>query len=164
MQENQSNEQVYRHHYNYCLMKRVIRYIVVHCTNTPPDTKIKDIERYWKQQLGWENPGYHYIIERDGKIVQLLQDEKVANGVKDFNQNAIHISYIGGVDHNNRSIDNRTDEQKTSLFNKLMELMRKYPLAKIMGHYDFPNVAKACPSFNVAEWLKEYMTRKTFTH
>ena len=137
-------------------MKRDIKYIVVHCTATPPDTKIESIQRYWKEQLGWKNPGYHYIIKRNGEIVKINDEENISNGVKGYNKNSIHISYIGGVDKNNNPIDNRTDAQKHVMFNKLVALSEKYPGATILGHRDFPGVTKLCPSFDVKEWLKNY--------
>jgi hypothetical protein len=34
------------------------------------------------------------------------------------------------------------------------DLQSKYPNAKVLGHRDFPKVSKACPSFDVAAWLK----------
>ena len=137
-------------------MKRKIDFIVIHCTATAPEAKVENIVKYWKQQLGWKNPGYHYIVRRDGEIVQLLDEALVSNGVKNYNHNSVHISYIGGVDKKLKPFDNRTDEQKRALYNKVMELSKKYPTAKIQGHCDFPGVIKACPSFNVKEWLKEY--------
>ena len=135
---------------------RKIDYIVLHCTATPPEAKVENIVRYWKQQLGWTNPGYHYIIKRDGEIVQLLDEELVSNGVKYFNHNSVHVSYIGGIDHNNVPLDNRTDEQKKSMWEKVKELKKKYPNAIVQGHRDFPKVIKACPSFDVKQWLKTY--------
>ena len=135
---------------------RTIKYIVVHCTATPPETTIESIKNYWKQNLGWRNPGYHYIIKRNGDIVNLFPEDKVSNGVKGYNKNSVHISYIGGVDKNNKPIDNRTDAQIHSMFNKLVELSEKYPNATILGHRDFPGVTKMCPSFDVKEWLKNY--------
>lgn len=138
-------------------MNREIRYIVVHCTATQPNTEIENICRYWKEQLGWKNPGYHYIIKRNGEIVALQSEHLIANGVKDFNSHSIHISYIGGIDKNNKPLDNRTDAQQFAMFNKIVELMEKYPQAKVLGHRDFPNVAKACPSFDVRSWLHEYV-------
>jgi len=138
-------------------MKRNIKYIVVHCTATPPEAKVENIVRYWKEQLGWKNPGYHYIIKRNGEIVSLLSEDLVSNGVKNYNQQSVHISYIGGIDKNNKPVDNRTPEQKTALFNKLVALSEKYPEAEIKGHRDFPGVIKACPSFDVRTWLKEYI-------
>ncbi len=137
-------------------MKRDIRFIVVHCTATTPDAKVQDIQRYWKETLKWEKPGYHYLIKRDGQIVQLQDDALIANGVKGNNHNSIHVSYIGGVDKDGRPKDNRTPQQLEAMFEKLVELSEKYPKAKIVGHRDFPGVKKACPSFDVRSWLASY--------
>jgi len=137
-------------------MKREIKYIVVHCTATPPDTTIESILRYWREHLGWKNPGYHYIIKRDGQIVNIFPEDQSSNGVKGFNQNAVHISYIGGVDKNNQAFDNRTNAQRHAMFTKLIDLSEKYPDATILGHRDFPGVTKLCPSFDVKEWLSNY--------
>ncbi len=136
---------------------RAIRHIVVHCTATPPETTIESIKSYWKDQLGWKNPGYHYIIKRSGEIVQLLGTSLIANGVAGQNKYAVHIAYIGGVDKNGNPYDNRTFEQKEAMFDLLLKLADKYPLAKILGHRDFPGVTKACPSFDVKSWLYNYV-------
>lgn len=137
-------------------MKRDIRFIVVHCTATTPDAKVQDIQRYWKETLKWENPGYHYLIKRDGQIMQLQDEALIANGVKGNNHNSIHVSYIGGVDKDGKPKDNRTPQQLEAMFEKLVELSEKYPKAKIVGHRDFPGVKKACPSFDVRSWLESY--------
>lgn len=135
-------------------MPRGIRYIVLHCTATPQSASIDAIIRYWREKLGWKSPGYHYIIKPSGEIVQLLSLEQVANGVKGFNSVSIHISYIGGVDENNHPIDNRTPGQIASQIQLLKQLKEKYPNARIRGHRDFPDVNKACPSFDVRSWLE----------
>ncbi len=135
---------------------REIKYIVVHCTATPPETSIESIRNYWRNHLGWKNPGYHYIIKRNGEMVKINDEVNISNGVKDYNRYSIHISYIGGVDKDGKPVDNRTDAQKRSLFNKLVALSEKYPHAIILGHRDFPGVTKACPSFDVRQWLKYY--------
>ena len=83
---------------------RRIDYIVIHCTATPQNTKVESIIRYWKYVLGWEYPGYHVIIDKDGEATQLLDMSIPSNGVKGYNENSVHISYIGGVDKNNKSI------------------------------------------------------------
>ena len=137
-------------------MKRNIKFIVVHCTATPTNTSIESIKSYWKNNLKWQNNGYHYIIQRDGTVVQITDELKIANGVAGYNTASIHLSYIGGVDKNDKPIDNRTPAQKEAIFNLIIKLSNKYPQAEIKGHRDFPNVHKACPSFDVKQWLKNY--------
>ncbi|MCE4064368.1 N-acetylmuramoyl-L-alanine amidase [Chryseobacterium gleum] len=132
---------------------RTINYIVVHCTATQPNAKIEDIKRYWRENLKWKSPGYHYMIKSDGEIVNTLPIDQVSNGVAGWNSQIINISYIGGIDKNNQPKDTRTAEQKASLLKLLKELKSKFPKAKIQGHRDFPNVHKACPSFDAK---KEY--------
>ena len=133
---------------------RDIKYIVVHCTATPQTATVSSIQNYWKNTLKWVMPGYHFMIKPDGEIVQLLEIEKISNGVKGFNSVSINISYIGGVDSENRPIDNRTPAQKRSLTDLLTKLKKEFPKAIIQGHRDFPNVKKACPSFNAKEEYK----------
>jgi N-acetylmuramoyl-L-alanine amidase len=138
-------------------MKRNIKYIVVHCTATPVHATIQSIQDYWRNHLGWKSPGYHYIIKRNGQVVRLQDEAKIANGVAGFNTSSIHLSYIGGVDKDNKPTDNRTTEQKDAMFDLIMRLSHTYPNAEIKGHRDFPNVHKDCPSFNVNQWLKNHV-------
>lgn len=133
---------------------RKITHIVLHCTATPQTTTVKSIQNYWKNELGWKSPGYHHIILPDGTVVDLLPIDKVSNGVAGHNANAIHISYIGGISAKGKAVDNRTDAQKVAQIQLLRKYHALFPEAKICGHRDFPNVAKSCPSFDVATWLK----------
>lgn len=137
--------------------KRNIKYIVIHCTATPSNTTIESIKRYWKEQRGWgDTVGYHYIIKADGDIVQLLDESKNSNGVYAHNSESINIAYIGGIDKSGNPKDTRTHSQENSLFDLIVTLTEKYSGAKVMGHRDFPNVHKACPSFDVKTWLANY--------
>ncbi len=98
-------------------------------------------------------PGYHFIILPNGDVVQLLPIEQVSNGVAGFNSVLINIAYLGGVDATNKPLDNRTPAQKVAILKLLSDLKKKFPTAIIQGHRDFPNVKKACPSFDAK---KEY--------
>lgn len=132
---------------------REIKYIVLHCTATPATTTVQSIQRYWRKVLGWKSPGYHHLIERDGTVVDLLPIEEVANGVAGYNSNAIHISYIGGIDEKGKPFDNRTPEQYLAQLQLVHKYVKMFPDALIAGHKDFPMVQKACPSFDVKVWL-----------
>ena len=133
---------------------RDILYIAIHCTATPQTATIDSIKRYWKDNLKWKSPGYHFIIKPDGEAVSLLPITEVSNGVKGVNHCAINISYIGGIDKNNNPSDNRTPNQIATLLRLVKELKTKFPKAIVQGHRDFPNVKKACPSFDAK---KTYM-------
>lgn len=128
--------------------------IVVHCAACPQDTKVEAIQRYWRENLKWRRPGYHRLIRPDGSIAVLQGYNIPTNGVAGHNATSIHISYIGGVDKNNKPIDNRTPQQLAAMILLITELKALCPNATIRGHRDFPGVAKACPSFDVATWLK----------
>lgn len=133
---------------------REIKYIVLHCTATQPDVKVSSIQNYWKNNLKWKSPGYHYIIEANGNIMQLQPEDLTTNGVAGYNAHSIHISYVGGVDYKNAPKDTRTPAQLMAMEEIIEELHKRYPHAIIQGHHDFPGVHKACPSFNVKNWLQ----------
>lgn len=138
---------------------REIKYIAVHCTASSQHTTIKELQQEFRRK-GWKNPGYHYVVAADGAITQLLDNEKVSNGVKGFNSVSVNVAYIGGIDTTGKPIDNRTDEQKASLRSLLKLLHKTYPTAVIQGHRDFsPDLnhdgritsdeyIKACPCFD----------------
>lgn len=133
---------------------RAINYLVLHCTATSQDAKVESILNYWKNTLGWRNPGYHYIIDKHGVVHNLLPIESVSNGVRGHNSDSINISFIGGVDEDNNSLDNRTPRQILSQVKLLVELKELFPQAKILGHRDFEGVSKVCPSFDAIEFAK----------
>lgn len=139
---------------------RDIKYLAIHCTATSQKAKIESILNYWRKTLGWKNPGYHFIIKPNGEIVELLPIEKISNGVRGYNSVIINISYIGGVDKYNMPIDNRTDKQKESMLKLVKKYKSIYPNIIIQGHRDFPNVKKACPSFDVKKWLLNVLYNK----
>lgn len=130
-------------------MKREIDSIIIHCSATKEgvDFKASDIEK-WHKQRGFKNIGYHYVIRLDGTIECGRHLESVGAHCKGHNKNSIGICYIGGMDHNNKPKDTRTDLQKDVLYSLLRSLKFIYPNAKIYGHNELSN--KACPCFNVS--------------
>lgn len=127
--------------------KRSIRKVIHHCTATPQTTKPGSITRYWRENLGWKNPGYHILIGPEGTYTLLQPFELPANGVRFENSDSIHISYIGGVDKGNKPVDNRTPFQRTAMDIISKELQKRVPDINFFGHKDFSN--KACPSYNI---------------
>lgn len=131
---------------------RAITHLVLHCTATPQTATVASIQRYWREVLGWKNPGYHIIISPDGTCHRLLDDAQVSNGVAGHNAHSLHVSYIGGVDAHGNPVDNRTPAQIREQIRILSRWLQEHHGAQVLGHRDFPGVKKACPSFNARAW------------
>lgn len=136
---------------------RKIKYIAVHCSAGNQRNKASDIVAYHIRPkseggLGWSKPGYHYIVEADGTVVNTCPLQKSSNGVGPvFNPITINVCWVGGVDTSTKAlipVDNRTDAQKVALRSLLFDLKEQFPEVVIQGHRDFPNVHKACPCFD----------------
>jgi N-acetylmuramoyl-L-alanine amidase len=139
---------------------RVIENIVVHCTANQPTATVEIILKYWKEVLKWKSPGYHKIIAADGTVTTLAPDTAICNGVANHNSNSLHVSYIGGIEKNGNPKDTRTPAQKAALLKVVSAWKKEYPKARVLGHRDFPGVAKACPSFDAIKWWEENKNNK----
>jgi N-acetylmuramoyl-L-alanine amidase len=133
---------------------RDIKYIVIHCTATQPNTKKEAILSYWKNTLKWKSVGYHRLIDANGVIHELAKYEETTNGVKGYNSQSIHFSYIGGIDESGRPKDTRTLKQKESLLYLIKQAKKQFPNAIVQGHRDF-GANKACPSFDAKNEYKD---------
>lgn len=137
---------------------RQIKRIFVHCTAGAQRQTVDDLKAEFRNK-GWQHPGYHYVVDVNGGVHQLLAVEEVSNGVQGYNATAINIAYIGGIDSQGKPIDNRTPAQKDALVLLLHQLRQRFPAAQIMGHRDIWGADKSkwrkmCPCFNAMEEYK----------
>lgn len=134
---------------------RPINELVVHCSATPAGKPFhaSDIDR-WHRERGWDGCGYHYVITLDGSIEPGRDVTEAGAHVAGHNAHSIGICYIGGMNaQNTAAADTLNDRQALALELLLLGLRAKYgQTVEILGHRDFPNVAKECPSFDVADW------------
>lgn len=132
-------------------------YLVVHCSATRASQDIDAATiRKWHMDKGWYDIGYHFVIKRDGTRDTGRKVNAIGSHVQGYNARAVGICLIGGVaDDGIEPENNFTPAQFVTLRALLLDLRPKFPKAKIQGHRDFPNVHKACPSFDVSAWLKE---------
>lgn len=146
--------------------RKRLKYLVIHCTATPEgrEVSVDDIRRWHlspkPQGRGWRQVGYTEMIHLNGAVEQLVGNNdddwvdswEITNGVKGINTNARHVVYVGGTDKNMKPKDTRTPAQRTSLAKYVKSFVSKNPEIIVGGHNQFAN--RACPSFNVPEWLK----------
>jgi len=130
-----------------------IRYLTIHCAATPEgrDVKAETISDWDRRKFG--QVSYHYVIELDGSVHETLPDTLKGAHVGGANTGNVGVCYVGGVDKAGKPKDTRTPAQ-TDALRELVETYRaRIPGLIVRGHRDWPGVAKACPSFDVASWL-----------
>lgn len=127
-----------------------IRFLTIHCAATPEgrDVKAATVAQWDKAKFG--QASYHWVVELDGTAVRELPDTVKGAHVGGANTGNIGICYVGGMDKANRAPkDTRTPAQKETLRRLVAEYRAKVPGLIVLGHRDWPGVAKACPSFSV---------------
>jgi N-acetylmuramoyl-L-alanine amidase len=83
---------------------RKITGIIVHCTATRADwwagkslaNKIAEVTRWHVEDRGWSDCGYHYLIDRDGKVGTARPVERNGAHVRGHNKGTIGVSLFGG--------------------------------------------------------------------
>lgn len=137
----------------FCMRK--INEIILHCSATKEGQDIKaDTIRKWHLARGFNDIGYHYVIDLDGKIEVGRPEDKAGAHTTGHNANSIGICYIGGLDKKGKAKDTRTEAQKYTMLNLVIALSLMHRgITKVTGHKRYAN--KACPCFDVEKWLDE---------
>jgi N-acetylmuramoyl-L-alanine amidase len=131
---------------------RHIKYIFLHCT--AGYLTINQLLKYFRSK-DWDNPGYHIEIDEKGHQTQLLNFAQIANGVRGYNGESIHIAYRGGVNYGHwlhwmdgfrdaypEAEDTRTIWQKRELQHAIYKALNWCNIyqdiddIKILGHRD----------------------------
>lgn len=141
---------------------RKIDLAVVHCSATPVTMDIgaeKIKEWHTSAPRNWSDIGYHYVIRLDGALEYGRSLEISGAHAKGYNSNSVGICLIGGVDSDMNPKNTMNPAQEQTLVALLVELDFKFPGLEIKGHNELSS--KACPSFDVQDWLKEAGYKKT---
>lgn len=131
--------------------------VVIHCSATRPsaDIGVKEIRRWHVVDNKWADIGYHFVIRRNGTIERGRDVTLRGAHCPAFNANSIAICMVGGISDDGRPQNNFTADQFASLKTLVLGLWTEYrTITGVCGHRDAPNEKKACPSFDVGQWLK----------
>ena len=142
---------------------RDIDKIFVHCSATRPNwwagrsaqEQTAEIKRWHTDERGWSDIGYHFVIGRDGTVVEGRPVERTPAAQRGHNKGSIAICLLGG--HGGASddafLDNFTEEQDEALRGLVEDLFDKYDIddEDVFGHNEVST--KACPCFDVQRWL-----------
>ena len=147
-----------------------MKYLVLHCTATPEGREVTSGEiRHWhtdpvkKGGRGLKQVGYTDMIHLDGRVERLVRNNEdaevdpweVTNGAKGYNTVSRHVVYVGGVSKDGKTAkDTRTEAQLKAMTAYVRDFHERFPQIRIVGHGELPGLKKACPSFDVAAWLR----------
>ena len=139
---------------------RKIRRIFLHCSATPEgqDVKMETIREWHVKGNKWKDIGYHYVIELDGEVREGRPVQEMGAHCSGQNADSIGICYVGGMTSDmKKAKDTRTDAQKKSMYELVRKLIKAYCLTldNVYCHNQFAR--KACPSFKIDTFKKEYM-------
>ena len=130
--------------------------IVIHCSATPAtmDIGVEKIREWHVDDNKWDDVGYHHIITRDGTLEPARPEEMQGAHAPAANYRSVAICMIGGANSFVDWENNFLDPQWVTLKALLLNLIEKYEIKKIIGHYQVDD-KKECPSFKVPEWLEK---------
>lgn len=138
---------------------RPINKIILHCTATFQSQKVtmQDLRRWHIAEKGWENIGYHFVIDQQGNVHKGRELNRPGAHCKGFNKTSIGICYIGGLEDGTAiPKDTRTPEQRAALLVLVKDLMRKFGLRIEHVHCHNEFSTKKCPCFTRSEFVQEY--------
>lgn len=127
-------------------------FVIIH--HTAQDSLAQTIKTFTLTRTG---TSAHYVVSRDGKVVQMVNDYLRANhaGISKWGKDTdLNSSSIGIEMDNNGTTDIWTDAQINSLLKLLATLKKKYniPTANFIGHADI--APKRKPDPNNFPWKK----------
>jgi N-acetyl-anhydromuramyl-L-alanine amidase AmpD len=133
-------------------------FIVIHCSATRPDAQVtEETVRQWHLARNWSDIGYHVFIRRCGMIEYGRPLDVKGAHVLGHNHDSVGICLAGGLSTEGLPENNFTDDQWMSLERVVKAFRYLFPSAKVLGHRDFSGVSKACPCFDVREWMVGYL-------
>jgi hypothetical protein len=116
-----------------------ITMIVVHCTEIP----LKETVALFANPNSRRQVSAHYVIGRQGEVIQMVKDNERANHCKGANSNSIGIEHVG------TETDTMTPAQEASSVALIRWLLEQYdvPKKRIFGHDFAPGrqTETSCP-------------------
>lgn len=142
------------------MSKNTPEYIIVHHTGGTDLDPLADTSHHtfeivdsYHKSLGWESFGYHYFIDKSGKITPGRAEDYHGAHTKGYNEKSIGICLAGNFD-----ATLPTTEQVETLRVLLSELAKKYNISteKIVPHREFAN--KTCYGRRLADdWAQKLL-------
>lgn len=149
------------------LMQRMlpVRHITVHHDGMEPffasdqvstAMRLEDIRRAHRGR-DWGDIGYHYAIDRDGRVWEARPLAWQGAHVKDNNEGNLGIVALGNFDR-----QSPTPAQLQSLNMLVSRFMSEFnvPVARVLTHQEWPDARTACPGVHLQRYMSAIRRNK----
>ena len=134
-----------------------ITHVVIHHSATPPTQSIYSMAWYHVNTKDMPSIQYHYVVQADGQVCWMNDDELLVwhgNGSNDY---AIGVCLVGDFTH-----EHPPEAQLQAARELIAHLETKHGRAlDVIGHKEAPRAATACPGDTWDEWKGELRMTET---
>ncbi|WP_198508946.1 peptidoglycan recognition protein family protein [Bacillus sp. FJAT-44742] len=126
--------------------REAIKQIIIHHSGTKEGSP-ESFARYHVNHHGWPGIGYHYVIDKKGRVFHCQSQEEITYHTANHNQQSIGVCLIG--DFTKESL---TDFQKKAVlaFIRSLSKERKIPIANVRGHNEYKgHRSSLCPGISM---------------
>ncbi|MDJ0975064.1 MAG: N-acetylmuramoyl-L-alanine amidase [Planctomycetota bacterium] len=138
-----------------------VRRITLHHTDEVPGIRargdreiVSAIQRYHRNELGWADIGYHYLIGRDGLVYE--GRTATAQGAHSGGANNIQNLGIALVGNFSRRMPTHGQMSALEAFLGDQQRMHRVGTRQVFGHRDLGPTE--CPGTTLYGWLQQYKT------
>lgn len=128
--------------------REVFKTVVIHHSAMPPDEGPREIQQVHMQGRNFLDVGYHFLIDREGRIYEGRSLAVHGAHVREHNAGTLGIVLLGNYEEIEPTID-----QLQRLRWLIGALMANHPLTHLAGHSDFLPGKTLCPGKNLAPLL-----------
>jgi N-acetylmuramoyl-L-alanine amidase len=124
--------------------------IIIHCSSSdkPEHDNVEEIRR-WHKERGWTDIGYHYFIDKKGKVSDGRGLHKVGAHCAGHNMTSIGICLSGRFEF--------YDAQFRSALFLINDLLKRFKIKRSHVYpHNYFDASKTCPNFEIDQiWRVE---------
>lgn len=119
--------------------------------------RLESIRRYHRESLGWGDIGYHYSIDRSGRVYECRSLTYQGAHVKNHNEGNIGVMLLGNFDQQTPS-----SAQIDALIAQLSGLMQTHgvPVNRVHTHREWQGAVTACPGGSLQASMNNIRQRR----
>lgn len=138
-----------------------IQYLAIHHTATENAQTPQDIADIHINKNGWGGIGYHFLVDKDGKVFYVGDISTARANVSNMNEKVIGIGLIGNFTEGRVPSAEQLSSTRilcNFLISDLTDLPNVSSWEAVKGHKELPGQATVCPGDTWKDWKQELLS------